>query len=173
MTRPQPGEYAPYFDRYISLTRGADIIQNLEDSTLDLSELIENLPAEKHNYAYAPGKWSIAQMLRHIVDTDLVFTYRALNMLRNEGGELAGFDHNLWAENSLKQDLAIPRMLEEFLSFRRFALLFYGGIKSEDQWNIRGIVDGNITSLRSVPFILAGHVLHHTRILRERYLIGN
>lgn len=170
MTRPQHGEYAPYFDRYIYMTRGADVIQNLEDSTLDLVELLKGLPEEKHAYAYAPGKWSIVQMLRHIIDTDLVFTYRALSLLRNKGGELPGFDHNQWANRSLDQELSLPRLLDEFLSFRKFAMLFFGNIKSEEQWNIRGVISGNETSLRSIPFILSGHALHHAVILRERYL---
>jgi hypothetical protein len=170
MKRPAPGEYAPYFDRYISLTRGADVIQNLEDSTLDLTDLLIDVPLDKQDYAYAPGKWSINQMLRHIIDTDLVFTYRALNLLRNEGGQLPGFDHNLWADNSLKQDLALPRLLDEFRNFRKFALLFFGSISDEDQWNIRGKISDREFSVRSIPFILSGHSLHHTQILRERYL---
>ena len=93
MTRPQPGEYAPYFDRYIALTRGADAIQNLEDSALDLYEVLAELDDEKGEFAYARDKWSIVQMIRHLIDTDMVFTYRALYFCRNQGGELAGYDH--------------------------------------------------------------------------------
>ena len=169
MTRPQSGEYAPYFDRYISLTRGTDAVQNIEDSTIDITRLLEDLPEEKHNYAYAEGKWSIAQMLRHLIDSDLVFTYRALSIMRNEGGDLPGFDHNIWADNSMKSSLILPSMLDEFNSFRRFTMRFYAHI-SEDQWDTRGIVNGHETSLRAIPFIQAGHALHHAAILRERYL---
>lgn len=169
MTRPQAGEYAAYFDRYISLTLGADVIQNLEDSTLELTQLLQDLPEAKHYYTYAEGKWTIAQMLRHIIDTDLVFTYRAMSILRNEGGEIPGFDHDLWANNSLKSTLVLPLLLQEFSNFRSFASRFYAHI-NDDQWNLRGIVNGNETSLRAIPFILAGHGLHHAAILRERYL---
>ena len=169
MRRPVEGEFAPYFEHYISLTRGANILQNLEDSTLDLVELLVELPEEKYNYAYEDGKWTILQMLRHVIDVDMVFTYRALNLLRNEGGALPGFDHLLWAENSLKGKLNFQALLNEFKAFRAFAMQFFAGLEG-DQWENHGEVSGNNTSVLSIPFIMSGHVLHHAEIIRSRYM---
>ena len=169
MRRPEAGEYPSFFESYISLTRGVDPIQNIEDSTLDIVDLLQDLPPEKHHYAYAEGKWGITQMLRHLMDADQVFMYRALYILRYKGGELSGFDHTLWAEHSLEQDLKLPHLLEEFQTFRKFAVQFFQDV-TEAQWDYKGKVDGNILSLRSLPFIISGHALHHANILRNRYL---
>ncbi len=169
MKRPEPPEYPEYFKHYISLTRGVNALQNLEDSTLDLVNLFEGIPADKHHYRYEPSKWSIAQMIRHLIDADLVFTYRALQIARNPGVKLAGFDHESWAISSMDAKLAVPELLREFKDFRMFALSFFGGIE-EAQWDLKGQVNGKTTSLRSIPFIMSGHALHHINILRERYL---
>lgn len=169
MRRPVAGEYAPYFEGYINLTQGTDILQQLEDSSLELLATLENLPQEKGDYRYAASKWTIAQMIRHLIDTDQVFLYRALSLVRNKGGELSGFDQDAWAENSMDSELVLADLLLEFRQLRQFAMSFFKGL-SEEQWEVVGIVSGSATSVRSIPYILTGHALHHTSILRKRYL---
>lgn len=171
MRRPEQGEYGDFYKGYIDRTRGADFLQNLEDSGSMLLDLLEDLPHEKQHYAYAEGKWSVAQMLRHIIDTDLVFTYRALWLARTGGGNLQGYDHNQWAESSLKCQLNWEDLVAEFRNLRNFSISLFHSFP-DTTLDTQGEVNGYTTNLRSIPFIMAGHTFHHLQVLKEKYGLG-
>ena len=169
MKRPEPGEYAPYFDAYISRTRGANFLQNLRDSADDLVHFLENLPAEKWSYAYEEGKWTINQMVQHLIDCDLVFTYRALWLARTGGDTLSGFDHDAWAKSTKPSDRKPSELISEFIALRNYIISTFKSF-SESEMRIRGNVSGRDTLVNSIAFIIAGHTFHHLAILKERYV---
>ncbi len=169
MQRPKKSEYDPYFDHYVQLTRGANALQNLNDSGEMLIRFLENLPEDKRDYAYEEGKWTVQQLVQHLIDCDLVFTYRALWMARGGEPNLAGFDENIWANNAKKASLNWNETLQQFKTLRNFTVGVFKSLPNElmDQ---TATVSGSQTTLRSLPFIIAGHSFHHLTILKERYL---
>ncbi len=172
MKRPQPGEYGDFYQGYIDRTRGADVLQNLEDSADMLLNFLEDLPEEKRDYAYGEDKWTIRQMLQHLIDAELVFTYRALWIAR--GGDVAvkglpGFHENTWAENSLKALPPWDEMIEQFKALRNYSMALFHSFPESLQDKAEQINDYH-TTLRSIPFIIAGHTFHHLHILKTRYL---
>lgn len=169
MRRPQPGEYGDFYQSYIERTRGADFLQNLEDSGSMLLEFLKELPEDKRHYAYAPGKWTVIQMLRHIIDTDLVFTYRALWLARTGSAELEGYDHNAWADSSMEAHMDWGDLISEFRNLRNFSISLFHSFP-QDMLDQQGSINGYTTSLRSIPFIMAGHTFHHLQVLKDRYL---
>lgn len=168
MRRPQEGEYGAYYKGYIDQTRGADVLQNLEDSADMLLEFLEYLPAERRNYSYAEGKWTIHQMLQHIVDCDLVFTYRALWMARGGEPTLPGFEQNDWADNSMEALTGWDELIAQFKNLRNYSMSLFHSFPEKVLDN-QAIVSGHSTLLRSIPFIIAGHTYHHLSILKMRY----
>ncbi len=169
MRRPQVGEYGAFYQEYIDLTRGADFLQNLEDSADMLLEFLENLHTERRNYSYAGGKWSIHQMLQHIVDCDLVFTYRALWMARGGEPNIPGFDENTWADNSLNASANWDELIAQFKNLRNFSISLFHSFP-EKIMDYEATINGYKTRLGSIPFIMAGHTFHHLYILKTRYL---
>lgn len=169
MRRPEAGEYAPYYDGYIKLTRGTDFLQNMEDSADELVHLLENIPPEKRQYAYAEGKWTVEQMLQHIIDCDLVFSFRALWLVRSGGGNLEGFEQDEWARTTQKSQRNWDEMLTEFKRLRDFSISMFHSF-DEKGLEIKGTVSGNNTTVRRLGFIMAGHTFHHIHILRTKYL---
>lgn len=169
MRRPEPGEYAAYYDGYINRTRGANFLQNLRDSADDLVHFLENLPAEKWNYAYAPEKWTVQQVVQHLIDCDLVFAYRAIWLARASGGTLPGFDENKWADATKSKTRSPQELMDEFISLRNFIVSTFKSF-SESEMEVQGIASENQLKVNSIPFIIAGHTFHHLAILKERYL---
>ena len=168
MRRPEPGEHHPYYDNYIDLTRGANLLQNLQDSGDRLVNLCHELGNDKANYSYAPGKWTVKQMLRHIIDADMVFIYRAVTIARNDRTNLPGFDENDWAKNADVSKISLDELIEEFTLLRRFIIRTFKGL-GEDELDRKGNANGSDTTVLSIGFILAGHSFHHANILQERY----
>ncbi len=169
MRRPQQGEFGAFYKGYIDLTRGADALQNLEDSADMLLEFLENLPVEKRNYSYAEGKWTIHQMLQHIVDCDMVFSYRALWMARGGEPNLPGFEENDWAKNSMEALAGWDELIAQFKNLRNYSMSLFHSFPEKLKDN-KAIVSGHNTALRSIPYIIAGHTFHHLHILKTRYL---
>ncbi len=169
MRRPEPGEYDDYYQVYIDRTQGTDLLQNLTHSANAFSNILQSCPPEKYNYAYAEGKWTVLQLLRHVIDADMVFTNRALWLVRNEGGDLPGFEEDLWAANSLKGRLEYKSLMQQFFDLRSFTKSLFESF-SPAMLETQGRMNGSTTKVISIPFIISGHTLHHTQILKERYL---
>lgn len=169
MRRPEPGEYAPYYEGYIDRTRGANHLQNLRDSADDLVHFLENLPDEKWDYSYATGKWAISQMLQHIIDCDMVFIYRALWIARTGGGTLPGFDENQWADATEHTQRKPQELIDEFITLRNYIVSTFKSF-GEKEMEAAGNASNHDVVVNSIPFIIAGHTFHHLSILKERYL---
>lgn len=168
MRRPEPGEYAPYYEGYINRTRGANFLQNLRDSGDDLVHFLENLPDEKWDFAYASGKWTVRQVVQHIIDCDLVFAYRALWLARTGGGNLDGFDENQWADATAKSDRKPQELIDDFIALRNFIVSTFKSF-GDNEMEVAGIASNNNVKVNSIAFIIAGHTFHHLAILKERY----
>ena len=167
MNRPQTQEYPEWGNRYISLIEG-NINQVLTDQATDFPNFINNL-IEKGDYAYAPGKWTIKEMLGHIIDTERIMVYRLLCFARGEQAALPGFEEDDYVANAHFKDRTLFSLSEEFALLRKANLYLIHSLNEEELDRI-GNANGKNISVRALTFILAGHVIHHTNVIKERYL---
>ena len=169
MPRPDFTEYGTYFQRYIDYTPGDDARQVLENSVAPLEQFLSTIPEEKLHYAYNTGKWTVAQLLQHVIDTERVFAYRAMCISRGEEQGLPGFDENLYAENATASNRTLDDLIEELLLVRKTTLILFRHI-SDNQLLRQGIASNNPVMPNAIAFIIVGHVMHHQKILTDRYL---
>ena len=167
--RPHPNEYGSYFYTYISKVETDDVFQTLADAKRSTVEFFENLPEEKWNYRYAPGKWSVKEVLLHLIDGERVFAYRALRIARNDMTPLPGFDENLFAENCHAGQRSPASLIAEYEAVREATLQLFKHLTAEDLARI-GTASNSPASPLAIAFIIAGHELHHLGVIRERYL---
>jgi hypothetical protein len=166
---PDPSEYAPYYGRYITLVAGHDVVAALEDQPRETLALLSALSEAQGDYRYAPDKWSIKEILGHVIDAERVFSYRALRFARNDRTPLASFEQDDYVRAGNFADCRLADLTEEFVSVRRASLWLFRQLNAE-AWMRRGIASGNEVSVRAVAYIVAGHELHHRRVLQEKYL---
>jgi uncharacterized damage-inducible protein DinB len=172
LNQPLAGEYAPFYQNYINKAVEAancDVLQlltQLKDSTY---QFFHNIPAEKADFAYAEGKWTIKELLGHIIDAERVFAYRVLCISRKEQQNLPGFDENEFVTNSNFRRRTINDLAQEFKSVRESNLHMLWAL-TDDQTALTGTANGSPVSVRALAYIMAGHELHHLNIIRERYL---
>ena len=169
MSRPQPAEYDPYYEKYISLVPEEDIIATLKRQTVDLSALFENVDEEKGTFAYADGKWTVKEVLSHLIDGERMFAYRALRIARGDRTPIEGFEQDGYIENSHANRRPIDELIEEFKLLREANVMFFSNLEPAD-WIRSGIANNIEISVRSLAWIMAGHIRHHMAILQERYL---
>ena len=164
-------EYAPYFEQYIQLVSSdnTSIIDNLNESQKEFDDLLRNLPIEKHNYAYAKGKWTLKELIQHIIDTERVFCYRALCFARNDKTELPGFDQDVFVNNCNANDLDFYDLLDEMQNLRKSTIQLYKSFSNEALLRI-GIASSNKISVRALGYLFSGHQLHHLSVVKERYV---
>ena len=168
--RPLPGEYAHYASADIAVVPGDDAIEAL-------AQLAEQTPAFFRRLAevadrgltYAPGKWTLKEMLGHLVDDERIFAYRILCVARGESGELPGFDENRYAAHGQFERRSLEDLLAEYAAARAASLALLRGLPAA-AWARQGRVNGYGCSVRGLAFHIAGHELHHLRIVRERYV---
>jgi len=168
-SRPRPGEYSPYFDRYLGPLPDGDVLALLRTQGEQTAALLLAAPPALGAHRYAPGKWSVREVLGHIIDTERVFTYRALRFSRGDATPLPGFEQDDYVENGGFGDRAVPDLVKEFQAVREASLALFAGM-SEEMLGRRGIASGAELTVRAIPWIMAGHERHHVRILEERYL---
>jgi uncharacterized damage-inducible protein DinB len=159
---------APFYHRYIELAPLADIVKSLKKNEKDFLQLLKKLPAKKQDYAYAEGKWTIREMLQHIIDAERVFAFRAIWIARKSNTELPGFDENQWAADMRVGDRDFDEMLKEFKHLRKSTIALFDSLDQEELLRT-GIVNGNAINVAAIGYICAGHIVHHIHILRERY----
>lgn len=165
---PTSSEYRAYFDRYIALVRDEDVLRLLAHQDAAVREALADLPEERAAYRYAAGKWSVREVLGHMIDTERVFGFRALSIARGELASLPPFDENAYAGLAGHDRCAVAELAREFGLLRRSHVMLFRHM-DEAAWGRIGSVDGHPTSTRAVAFMMAGHVRHHGRILSERY----
>lgn len=164
-------EYAPYFSQYIDpiVANGKSIIENLEESQQAFEELFSDIPFEKQSYVYAEGKWTLKELIQHIIDTERIFCYRALCFSRNDTTSLPGFDQDLFIAEGNANDRPFDELLNEMDVVRKATIALFHSF-SEDALQRMGIGSGNTMSVRAAGCIIAGHQNHHASIAKERYL---
>ncbi len=166
--RPQSGEYNPYYDRYISLVGSEDIVGLLEKQGPETVALFKSASA-KADFRYAPGKWSVKEMLGHVNDTERIMTYRALRIARGDKTPLAGFEQDDYIRDGYFGQRALADLIEEFTDVRKATLSLFRHLDAETG-SRRGVANGDEISARALAYIIAGHELHHRRVLKEKYL---
>ena len=168
-TKPAPDEAAACYNTYLKLVPEGDIIAILESQMEPSLALWRSISEEKSLYRYAEGKWSIRQVLNHISDTERVMLYRACWCVRTFDSPLPGMDQDVAAIAALADEIGWEAHIEEFLTVRAATLSFLRNMPGA-AWSTRGVASGNPVSTRALVHIIAGHLLHHEAILRERYL---
>ena len=166
--RPADGEYNEYYRKYVNLLPDGDLLALLQTQGAGTVTLLRGVTDEKSQYAYAPGKWTIREVVGHLTDAERVFSYRALSFARGEASALPSFDENAWAKTSNAAHRPIEDLMDEFIAVRAATLALYDGFTAEDLVR-RGVASGNPVSVRALAWITAGHERHHVGILRERY----
>lgn len=166
--RPLEGEYAEHFVRYVSLVEEHDILPVLNAQASTIHDALSGLSDARAATRYAPGKWSVREVLGHVVDAEQVFGYRALALARGEHVSLPSFDENGYADAAGHDRVPIDELAEQFATLRRSHVLMLKHL-DRDGWTRVGSVNEHPTSARAVAFIMAGHVRHHARILTDRY----
>ncbi|TFF40200.1 DinB family protein [Mucilaginibacter psychrotolerans] len=167
--RPQPNQYPVFAGTYVNMVpEGADVMQLLTDSLTHAYDLFTSLPEDKHLYAYADGKWTVKEVLGHIIDTERVFAFRAFCFSR-EQIVLPGFDQDIYVNNTDYNSRSLAELAEEFRVTRQSNLYVFRNL-TEEPLNRSGTASGNYLTVRALLFMTAGHELHHLRILKERYL---
>ena len=172
IARPQPGEYAPYYDRYISLIHGEEILATLDQQRKETMLLLCGRDEEDGDYRYAPGKWSAKEVLGHVCDTERIFAYRALRISRADATPLEGFEQDDYVRNGGFANLSLADLIEEFIAVRRATLSLLRNLE-EAAWLRRGMANKNEVSVRALAYIIAGHEVHHRRILEEKYFAAS
>ncbi|WP_290711578.1 DinB family protein [Flavihumibacter sp. CACIAM 22H1] len=161
--------HAPFYDTYVKLVKTDDLRKTLRKNTEELLAFFEEIPEEKIGFAYADGKWTIKQVVQHIIDAERIFAYRALRVARLDATPLPGFDENLYAANANVAVRGWEDMLKELRQLRKSNLRMIKAF-TEEQLNAEGVASGHPVSAAAICFIMAGHAKHHINIIRERYL---
>ncbi len=169
MKRPNPSEYAEYYGTYVNKVSDGDVLQILADEVIRTVELLGGLPPEWGTYRYEPDKWSVTEVLGHMVDVERLFGYRALSIARADPAPLPGMDQDLWAASSNAGDRPLASLLEDLCCARSSSIAMFRSF-DEATWERRGVASDCPFSVRTFPYILAGHEIHHRRVLEERYL---
>jgi hypothetical protein len=170
MNRPEKSEYAEFYANYIALVPESDIVFALQNQLTEIEILFAEMSDAKADHAYDTGKWTVKELLGHIIDGERVFSYRALRISRNDQTPLPGFEENFYVENSNFKNRTIADLIEEFLHLRQSNVLMFKNL-SEESWTHRGTASNREISVRALAFTMVGHVRHHINILKERYLV--
>ncbi|NOR28832.1 MAG: DUF664 domain-containing protein [Lutibacter sp.] len=162
-------EYAPFYKTYIKAVGTSNLFEILTTSLNNLVSAVKNLPEEKLEYRYAKSKWTIKELIQHIIDTERIMCYRALRFSRNDKTDLPGFEENWYVENSNGNERTIQDLLNELTQVRNASISLFNSF-TDEMPSLLGTIDGNKMSVRALGFIIAGHQIHHLKIIKERYL---
>jgi len=168
LERPKSGEYNVYYDRYISLIPGNDIVATLTTQLPKTVALLSARSEQDGEFRYAPGKWSVKETLGHMVDTERIMAYRALRIARNDRTPIEGYEQDDYIRSGPYPDLRVADLVEEFKTVRASTLAFFRNLRPAD-WTRAGIANNYEITVRAVAYVIGGHELHHRHILEERY----
>ncbi len=169
ITRPSPSEHAPYYSRYIDLVPQGDIFEILSQQSESFVKLLSTVGNEKAEFRYALGKWIMKEVVGHVIDTERVFAFRAFAFTRDRMTPLPGMDQEIYAAGANYTSRPLEDIVDEYRDVRRSTILLFRSFTPE-MFAIRGTASGFEFSVRCLPFIIAGHELHHRQVLVDRYL---
>ncbi|HXD32536.1 MAG TPA: DinB family protein [Pyrinomonadaceae bacterium] len=167
--KPEAGEHAEYYERYVTLVPDGDVVSILSKQLEESLGVLRGIDETKANHSYAPDKWSIKQLLGHIIDTERIFAYRALRFARNDKQGLTGFDQDEFVTGANFDARNFADLVDEFEHVRKSTISLFKPL-SDEEWLRRGTANDNEITVRALAFILAGHETHHMGILKTRYL---
>jgi hypothetical protein len=167
--RPQPGEYAPYYDRYVSLVPANGILAALEDQRRQMLLLLCGRTEADGDLRYAPDKWSLKEVLGHVNDTERIMSYRALRISRGDATPIEGYEQDDYVRNGPFARIPLADLIEDYIAVRRATISLFRNL-DEGDWSRRGVANKNEVTVRALAYIIAGHELHHRRIIEEKYL---
>lgn len=167
--RPDPNEAAPYYFTYIDQVSGDKPLESIRRQTDKCLPFLRRITEEQSQYRYAPDKWSIRQVLNHVTDTERAFAFRALWFARAFAEPLPSYDQEIAAAGANADSVLWAAHVEEFTRVRLATISLFQNLPAE-AWMRKGVASGNTFTVRAMAFIIAGHVEHHFRILREKYL---
>ena len=167
--RPDASQYASYFGKYITLVPDGDIVQTLSAERDNTLAVLSGVSAEKSLHRYASGKWSIRETYVHLCDAERVFAYRALRFARADQTPLASFEQDHYIGPSGADDREWQGIIEEYRTVREASISLFANLPV-DAWGRIGTASGNEMSVRAIAYVIAGHDLHHRKLLKEKYL---
>jgi hypothetical protein len=168
-SRPVEGEFLPYYERYIALVPPGDVLSTLDAQMSETQTLLRGLPASIATYRYAPGKWSVNEIIGHLIDSERIFADRALRFARNDPTPLPGFEQDDYISNSKFDLYPLAELASELDCVRRSTVFLFKHLEEPD-WVRRGVANNAEVSVRALAYIIAGHELHHRDVLHARYL---
>ena len=169
MTRPQTTEAASYYYKYIDLITNDEIVPTMESQMAETLQFLEGISEEQSLKSYAPGKWMIRELLNHVNDGERVFLYRAFWFARGFQDALPSFEQDVAVQAANANQTTWAELVEEFRTVRLSTISFFKHLPDE-AWSRSGIASDNPVTVRAIAYIIAGHVAHHTQVLKERYL---
>ena len=170
MNRPETSEFAPYYNTYVSLIEGDNVLSVLDAQSAELRAIFLDMPEEKGTFAYESGKWTIKELLSHIIDGERIFAYRILRVSRGDTTPIEGFEQDDYIATSNANNRTFADMLDEFELNRRGNILMVKNIDDEAS-KLMGTASSVPVSARALTYIMAGHVTHHLTIFKNRYLV--
>ncbi len=163
-------EYGSFYQTYIDICGSYELVEGLTINLDKTKQLFESVPLVKQEFRYAEGKWTIKEMLQHIIDSERILAYRALRFSRNDSTELSGYEHNEYVPESNANKRDYNELITEFNSVRQSTILLFKSF-NEDMLVRTGFANKNAMSVRAIGFIITGHSNHHCQVIRERYLL--
>jgi len=157
-----------YFDGYLKLVGEDDMIEAMKNSKAEFAAWAKDVPDDKGKYAYEEGKWTVNELLQHIIDTERIFQYRSLSIARGEMNELPGFDHNSYVKNSKANDRKLSELIAEFRRLRDSSIDLYASM-GEANMKYKGMANGFVVQPVLFGFLISGHLRHHLNVLQARY----
>ncbi len=167
--RPDLSRVGSFYHNYINHVSEDNLSEAFAKESASMIRFLETIPPDKYDYRYAEGKWTIKEVLQHIIDAERIFAYRALRFARKDPTPLPGFDENLFAAEAKADARTWDKLVEEFKIVRRSSELLFNSF-DEEQLQSNGISSNSPNYVLAVGFILIGHAMHHQRIIKERYL---
>ena len=170
MSRPTIGDYASFYHNYVMQVQEDDLQIAFQNNSSVVDAFLNSIPESKADYAYAEGKWTVKQLLQHMIDAERIFAHRALWFARKSPAPLSGFDENAYADIADVSKRSLQSLIDEMKAVRKSTEFLFNSF-SEDELNTVGTANNNPITVKALGFVTLGHFLHHKRILEDRYAI--
>lgn len=165
----QETEYHPHYHGFIQAIGDVELMEAMEDEMDSLLAFLSSLPSEKLEYRYAQGKWTIPEIVSHMIDCERIYAYRALRFARKDATPLAGFDEDLYVPESRANERSMESLMAEFRAVRMATISLFESFNRE-QLLRSGLANNAAISVRAIGFVIIGHAAHHCKVIQERYL---